>query len=316
MLSADKLAYVFLFIILAIVYHLYLYKSPDDYNAKHDNLVNKFLLYKGESKNKTKLWIHIPTEYNSLKWSSFGSRSSHDVNIDYLYLCMQSILRHNKNNDVLIITDSAFNTLLPNFNIDLNQLADPVKSKVRQLCLTKLLFKYGGILTPFNFLCMKDLNTMFDESPNNPFVVEVVDNSFNSNEYFQPSCTFMGVKQRQNSEIGRFVQFLEELISTDATDASNFLDRENKWCLTEINQNRLDLISGSNIITKTLDNKPVTIELLFENDLFKYNTDAYGLYIPHNDISIRTKYNWFLQLNRIDIKTCDTVLCYFFQKYT
>jgi len=316
MLSSDKIEYLLLFIILAVVYNYYLHQEKDDYDKENDKLINDYLLSKGSSKNKTKLWIHVPTEYNSLRWESFGSRSSKDVNTDYLYLCMQSIIKHNKGNDILIITDNSFNKLLPNFSIQLEKLADPVKSKVRKLCLMKLLLKYGGIITPFNLLCNKDLKHMFNEHNNsNPFIVEKVDNSYEGKEYFIPDSNFIGVKKSNHDVIKMFVQFLEQVISSDSTDASNFLNVDNKWCLNEANSGNMNIICGAEVITKTMDGDPILNEQLFENKRLNYNKNAYGLLIPHDEISRRTNYNWLLQMNMNDIKTSDTFICYLLQQY-
>lgn len=317
MLSSNKIEYALLFIILAFVYNYYLHQSPDDYDLNNDKLINDFLLTRGNSKNKTRIWIHIPTEYNSLRWESFGSRSNHDVNTDYLYLCMQSILKNNKGNDILVISDDSFNKLLPNFNIELNKLADPVKSKVRKLCLMKLLLKYGGILTPVNFICNKDLKLLFNESNNsNPFVAEKVDDSHDFLEYFIPESNFIGVRKPNNDVIQMFIQFLEEIISTDSTDASNFLNVQGKWCLNEIKNDRLNMICGSNVTTKTMDGDPITVDDLFQSKLVNYFKESYGVLVPHNEISRRVKYNWLLKLNEQDIKQSDTLICYFLQKYT
>ena len=100
MLSSEKLAFVILFILLTIVYNVYLYKSPDEYDETNDSIIKEFLLSNGTSTNKIKIWIHIPTEYNSLYWESFGSRTNTNVNVDYLYLCMQSIIQHNKQSEL------------------------------------------------------------------------------------------------------------------------------------------------------------------------------------------------------------------------
>lgn len=315
MFSSDKFAYIFLFIILAIVYNFSLHNPPDEYDQANDSLINKFLLSEGGSKDKTRIWIHIPTEYNSLRWDSFGSRSSKDVNVDYLYLCMQSIIHHNKNNDIIIISDDAFKTLIPNFNINIELLADPVKSKVRKLCLLKLLVKYGGILTPYHFLCNTDLKHLFSQN-NDCFVVEKVDHSYDHTQYFTPDSNFIGCKTPNNDTMKMFMQFVEQIISTDSTDTSNFLNAESKWCLEQVEKQTIDLVCGSNVITKTMAGEPVLIEDLFQNKLIDYNREAYGILIPHNEIKRRVHYNWFLKQNERELKEGDHLLSYFLQKYT
>jgi hypothetical protein len=108
---------------------------------------------------------------------------------------------------------------------------------------------------------------------------------------------------------------LERIISTDYTDTSNFLDIENKWCLDQANNNKLNVICGSKIITKTTDGNPVFLDDLFQNTLINYDKNAYGLLIPHDKIQKHNHYNWFLKLNIDEIKQSDNMISYFLQKY-
>jgi hypothetical protein len=91
-----------LFILFFILIVLgFLYKRFEDKQKKEDNknineAIQNYLLDDvtlGMSK-KPILWIHIPYEYNSRKWLSFGSRTSFDLNQPYLYLTVKSIIKH------------------------------------------------------------------------------------------------------------------------------------------------------------------------------------------------------------------------------
>ena len=155
--------YIILFIILislGILYQKYLDKlssiTPfDDYGE-----IKKYLL-KDKTLDKSKkpiLWIYIPHEYNSRNWLSFGSRSSNELNQPYLYLTVKSIIKNcDESFKIVLIDDGSFNKLIPNWNINISLLSDPMKCYVRQLAMAKLIYAYGGLNVPISFLCFKDL---------------------------------------------------------------------------------------------------------------------------------------------------------------
>ena len=64
------------------------------------NIVKKYLLNENSnitleqlsSIKKPILWVHIDYALNSRKWESFGSRNNKELNQDYLYLTIRSII--------------------------------------------------------------------------------------------------------------------------------------------------------------------------------------------------------------------------------
>ena len=76
----------FILLVLGILYRRYEDKrerqeSSDIYENIQQYLLDDDTL--GKSK-KPILWIHVPYEYNSRQWLSFGSRSSFNLNQPYL----------------------------------------------------------------------------------------------------------------------------------------------------------------------------------------------------------------------------------------
>ena len=119
------------------------------------------------------VWIHIPYEYNTRNWQSFGSRSTYDLNQPYLYVTIQTII--NKCADkfrICIIDDTTFPKLIPDWKIDMNLISNPISDKMRALGMVKLLYIYGGINIPVSFLCMKDLELLYTKGTHDdkPFV--------------------------------------------------------------------------------------------------------------------------------------------------
>ena len=119
MKSFSTINLVSLFAILIVLGYLYRRfenkrlqdASQDNYSAIQNYLLDDVTLAKSK---KPILWIHVPYEYNSRKWLSFGSRSSFDLNQPYLYLTVKSILRQcDQSFTVCIIDDNSFEKLIP-----------------------------------------------------------------------------------------------------------------------------------------------------------------------------------------------------------
>jgi hypothetical protein len=118
--------------------------------------IKKYLLNESDLAKSKKpiMWIHVPYEYNSRSWSSFGSRSNCDLNQPYLYLTVKSIIKHCDNSfHICIIDDKTFGKIIPGWNINMSFLAEPILGYVRQMAIAKLIHSYGGMSVPISFLC-------------------------------------------------------------------------------------------------------------------------------------------------------------------
>jgi len=181
MKSFTNLFILFLIlIVLGILYKIYEDKRIKEEDSDIHEAIQKYLLDDvtlGKSK-KPILWIHVPYEYNSRNWSSFGSRSSFDLNQPYLYLTVRSIIKHCDDSfTICIIDDTSFKKLIPEWKINMNQLSDPILSNVRMLGMMRLLYIYGGMICPISFVCLKNLNELYSKGTRNDkmFVCELVD---------------------------------------------------------------------------------------------------------------------------------------------
>ena len=159
----DKSGLILILVVLALLW----LKSIDSNNPSNVNTYEKIKLYivnNNESQLENKkaiIWVWIPYHYNSRKWSSFYSRSSTDLNLPFINLTIESIIKHNPNYHICLIDDMSFNTLIENWNIDLEQIPDPIKKNVRYLAQLKILETYGGIMIPSYFLCCKNIDPLF-----------------------------------------------------------------------------------------------------------------------------------------------------------
>jgi hypothetical protein len=149
-MKSNNLTNLFILFFILIVLG-FLYKSFSDKVSREETKdtyesIQKYLLDDvtlGKSK-KPILWIHVPYEYNSRHWLSFGSRSSLDLNQPYLYLTVRSIIKQCEDSfTICIIDDNSFKKLIPEWNINMTNISDPILSNMRMLALSKLLYIYG-----------------------------------------------------------------------------------------------------------------------------------------------------------------------------
>jgi hypothetical protein len=297
--------YIILFVILislGILYQKYLEKHTTTANFDSYGEIKKYLL-KDKTLDKSKkpiLWIHIPHEYNSRNWLSFGSRSSNDLNQPYLYLTVKSIIKNcDESFKIVLIDDGSFEKLIPKWDINIALLADPVKCYVRQLALAKLIYTYGGLSAPISFLCFRDLIGLYNKGTNDDtmFVCENYDlNITATTKLFYPSAQFMGAK-KENDTVKAFINFMERTISDDYTAQTGFLGEFDRWCNDKIANGKMRLIPGTDVGTRTVDDEPVTVETLLGQDYIHFYGKMYGIWIPDKMILKRTYYEWFARMS-------------------
>lgn len=302
MLVANYIILCIIIIALGILYQKYCEKQSllvpdDDFSEIRKYLLNESSLAKSK---KPILWLHVPHEYNARDWLSFGSRSSFEVNQPYLYLTVRSIIKNcDQSFHICIIDDKSFANLIPDWNIDLTLVADPILSNIRQLALAKLLYIYGGVCVPISFLCCKDLVGLYEKGTNGDtmFVCEnVCANITSTTDMFCPDARFFGAKK--NSRIlSEYIEFTQRQISDDYTAQTEFLGDFDRWCNKKITEKRMRLIPGTDVGTKTVDEAPVTVDLLFGEDYIHFYPKMYGIWIPADKILKRIKFEWFARMS-------------------
>ena len=256
--------------------------------------------YLKQSKNR-KIWVHIPFEKNSRQWINFGSRTSTDLNLAYMTLCVKSIIDHcGEKYDVFIIDDSNFSNLLAD-DIDMNKLSGALKEKYRELCMLKVLYNYGGVILPPTLFLTKSIKSIDD--PRDWYVSEI-SNQFNVSYLpTYPTQLLMGAN-KHNDKLIEYITHYSNKIKNDFGEESlhfsNYLRKHNVNCL-----------DGKLIGVKDKKNAPIMLEDLMENKRIHLHRDHVGVYIPHNELIKRTKYNWFCSLNAQEVLECNIFISHY-----
>lgn len=303
----------------SFLYDQYKIKVEKDDEFKNYDLVKKYLL-NGSSLARSKkpiIWVHIHSDTNSRHWENFNSRNSMDINQPYLHFTIKSIIdKCGGDFNICMIDDNTFEKIIPGWSVEMNLVAEPIKSKIRSLALAKILYYYGGMILPPSFLCFKSLLPLYTKGVENDsmFVCEMLSrNSVSSLVDFFPSSKIMGcVKNCDKME--EYVKHLEIMISNDFTDESNFIGECERWLFSEIRKtgdnknNVLRLIKSELLGLKDEKGHAITIEMLLGNIYIPFSKKSLGLYIPSDEIVKRVKYEWFCRLSSKQVLESDTII--------
>ena len=251
--------------------------------------------------NKPFMWVHVPYEYNTRNWVHFMSRKTMELNQPYLEMCLQSIIaKCDDSFNICIVDDSSFVDLIPNWSIDINGLADPTRGYVRQLAMTKLVYIYGGMITPISFACIKDLDTLYEKNTmdGKMFVCENIHSSYGGYEEFEPNSKFIGA-DKENPDVLRLIERMQVVCSNDYTAYEKFVGEFDHVCQSS---DTINVVSGMSTGVKKTDRSPVTLYDLLENDSTLHMCPyMYGVWIPIEALLKNVKYGWFVRLSKKQI---------------
>ena len=309
-------------LILAAAGYIYnKFKINIDSNSQQEdlNIIKKYLLEDDidntidalSSVKKPILWIHIDYIKNSRNWESFGSRNSNELNQDYLYLTIRTII--NKCSDyfhIVIIDDDSFCKLLEHNCIDLNKVAYPVKDNLRNLNIMKLLYKYGGMYIENSFILFKSLEKIYEKvlSSNKLVTAQFKNNGANAyNVDYMPSIKLIGCI-KECPTMKRLIKHMEMIYGTNFTSSLEFEDQISKWLLKCGENDQINIIDGRYIGTKDINNEMIGLEEIMGSTFLELHANAYALYIPSHDLLKRSKYNWFCKLSSKEVLEANTLL--------
>jgi hypothetical protein len=275
---------------------------------KQEN-IKKYLLNEDSILNgKPILWIHNKYEINSRNWDSFYSRNNDKLNQPYKKLCVETIIKQCGDDfNICLIDDDSFLKLVPGWSLQIGEMTNPVKSHIRKLALSKLLYYYGGMLIPSSSVAVRGIKCCYNRllSSKCCFVGETLNKAETSNKaiYF-PNTDVMGCK-RNSPAMKEYMLYLERL--NDYSNEYEFDGKPERFMNKLCREGKVALLKSKFLGQKDTDKKEITLEKLMSSAPVKFD-NVRLLIINGDDLLKRTKYEWFCRLNKKQILESKTVI--------
>lgn len=304
--------YIIVLISVGILYEKYKQHNDKEDDERQYDLVRKYLLNNSSlaRSHLPIIWIHASKEVNARWWPSFYSRNTKCVNQPYEFITIKSIIdKCGESFNVCLIDDATFGKLIPDWHIDLDRVAEPVKSKIRELAFARLLHAYGGFRVPASFLCMKNLKEIYEHSGTGDGVLvgSLLNRGVSSEDYvFMTSPEFLAC-EKGNNTIDLYIKFLQRMISEDYTAQSVFTGVIGQWFASQKN-NDITAITANLLGMIDTEGKAVTVERLAGNSYVPLCLDAYGIYFSAHEILRRTAFQWLARLSPAQVLNSDTMM--------
>ena len=319
--------YIFLLVIFVLLhYYREKFVKYDNENTSkyYYDMLNQFLVNKNDGvsnslgkNNKPCLWIHLHNDNsiipstNQRNWLNFYSRNTTNFNQPYQLLTIKSIIEKCSDDfNVCIIDDNSFLKIIPNWTIDISKMANPLKNRMRMLALSRLLNIYGGLIVPSSFICLRSLKPLYNLSlRNEKLIIGDFVNRTNYNTSIEqnllPYLYFM-ISEPNNPVLLDFISYQESLYSRDFTSDLEFNGKINKWLYEANANNKLHILDGQYIGTKDKENSIILVDDLLSSQVIELHSDNYGLYIPWNELIMRTALSWFVYLSVEEVLDSNT----------
>lgn len=312
MIATEVLTGVIILLVSSVLYNKFKRyesrtKCSEDRDAIERYLIQSEIAY---STFKPNMWIYVPADYNARCWQSWGSRSSDTVNQPYLGLSVGSIVsKCSSDFNICSVTDNSIVDLLPSWNIDLSKIGDPVRSKLLDIAMAKLVYKYGGIIVPCEFVCNRSLRPAYDSAMLTTGMISfpAASECGEASSEVMLSNKFMGCR-KSSPVMADFINHLQEVASTDFTEASIFEGRNHKWLEIAKEQGLLTGMCAGSCGVVDEAGKLVTLDRLMEEEFVPLSTAAYGTIIPREAMLKRKKYGWLPVIQAIDAVQVDNML--------
>ena len=140
------------------------------------------------------------------------------------------------------------------------------------------------------------------------FVVEDRDRAVTSTYVdFFPSHKFIGCG-KECEEMKELIEFTEQLVSKDFTSEMDFLGLINLLLEDNIKQNNILSISGCQLGIQRPNLSLIYAEELVGSTIIKLDPNAYGLYIPWDQLINRLNLQWFVRLSPEQVLESNTMI--------
>jgi hypothetical protein len=111
---------------------------------------------------------------------------------------------------------------------------------------------------------------------------------------------------KKNENMKELCNYMETVISTDNTNETDFIGNLDRFIFKLMNRHAIHKIPGNLMGTKTVKGDIIIIDDLLGNSKIEFDKEAFGIYLPSDEILKRQKYGWFGRSNKVQILSSNT----------
>jgi hypothetical protein len=268
------------------------------------------------------LWLYYDTsDVNSRWWADFGARSTRVINIPFLNLCYESILKANKGNykvEVISgLTDLA--TRLGGWQEMPRGLQNPLASVGNaelNWIRAEVLARFGGLWVSSATICLRPFPVIPHEKA--VFFGTDPDESYTGKGGSAvPSMYAMGAGRPRHPVFEKWAQAAFERL--DKQGGGQQIRGDAKWDYVSFAQTCGDVDVFPNLeVSRRPDGKRIQVEDLLmagQEGRKRFSIPRNALYvpIPWTEIRERRMYGWFLRMSEDQILDSDLAITYIFK---
>jgi hypothetical protein len=296
-----KYLVVFLFVLLSgFLYHRYIQKIKS----------NITVIEKLDEDKRPKLWFYTDIPFTSDKQCELPM---------CLQLSIKSIYSHCGNSfNIINLHPDNINSYLPDMPIHIGPHSQTDKIQQKQIMISMIMYRYGGLWVPPNIIVLKNLLPITDKLANKEIVLFGC-----TDEYLR--CSDKNLPNFEIVASRPYIKLWHTLGNQIIDNNKSFLNSSFEYLnlgrklLWENCQNKYDIIhifDSQYDGTRDYNKKLITNEELFStNNILLQNEEKcmFVLY-NYNNIYKSIKYNWFINLDAAEIMTGDLWISKIYRK--
>ena len=98
--------------------------------------------------------------------------------------------------------------------------------------------------------------------------------------------------------MGKYIEYLEEIVSQDYTNEMEFEGKISKWFYDAVSLKMVNLIKPDLIGVKDAEGKPILLDHLMSDSAdIEFASENFGLYIPACQLLKRRNFGWFVRMS-------------------
>ena len=124
---------------------------------------------------------------------------------------------------------------------------------------------------------------------------------------YYPSTKLMGCA-KESQTMKCYINMLETLISQDSTAESVFTGEIQLWLNEKVKRQGINIITSEYLGGRDNNGKLVTLDELMGSTFIEFHDSMLGIYIPDNELLLRSKYSWLSRMSSQQVLESNNVL--------